>query len=48
MQMNKESYERSTLIVTEFDQEDVITTSNENPLFGLFRGDNETRIVPNK
>ena len=44
MQKNKEVYERSILTVTEFDKEDVITTSGPlDPLLGIFkRGDNES------
>jgi len=29
--MNKETYERTMLIVTEFDTEDIIVTSGESP-----------------
>lgn len=48
MNLNKESYERSSLIITEFSEEDVIVTSGIlDDLAGLF-GDNDTTVVPNR
>ena len=44
MQKNKEVYERSILTVTEFEKEDVITTSSPlDPILNIFKGgDNES------
>ena len=44
MQKNKEAYERSILTVTEFEKEDVITTSSPlDPILNIFKGgDNES------
>ena len=46
MNMMKESYERSALLITVFDKEDVITTSSLIDLDG-FDGDNNTTVIPN-
>ena len=43
----KESYERSSLVITEFTEEDVITTSGAN-FFQQFFGDNDTLMMPNR
>lgn len=47
--MNKETYERSSLTVTQFSEEDVIVTSGDD--FGKFFkslfGDNDT-MMPNR
>lgn len=49
MQKFKEAYERSFLTVTEFEKDDVITTSEINPIAGLGgNGDNDTPMMQNK
>ena len=47
LNLTKESYERSSLIITEFSEEDVIVTSGEN-FFQQFFGDNDTIMMPNR
>ena len=44
--LNKETYERTSLEITEFSGEDVIVTSGENPFSFLF-GENDT-MFPNR
>lgn len=51
--MIRESYERSALTITVFEEEDVIATSDGGfmqEVFGLFRNvlDNDTPVVPNR
>lgn len=49
MQKFKDAYERSFLTVTEFEKDDVITTSEVNPIAGLGgNGDNDTPMMQNK
>lgn len=44
----KETYERSSLTVTEFSEEDVIVTSGEAGLFSFLFGDNDSTMMPNR
>lgn len=46
LNLNKEAYERSALVITEFSDEDVIVTSG-NDLFSFLFGENDT-MFPNR
>lgn len=47
LNLMKETYERSSLVITEFSEEDVIVTSGMDDLMDwLFGGDND--VMPNR
>ena len=41
--LTRESYERSSLVITEFSEEDVIVTSGMDDLLDWLTGDNDMR-----
>ena len=47
MKIMKESYERSTLTITVFEENDVITTSDDSLDLSDFFGDNQSPFITN-